>query len=99
MLMVSPKKESAPSNSSKNAWRSADDATLVNCLIKQCTLGHQSGSGFKYIAFMACVEALADSHLTSGGMPKTATTCSDHWSKVRVTSFIHPLLDTDLETR
>ena len=77
-----PKKESAPSNSSKNAWRSADDATLVDCLIEQRTLGHQSGLGFKDIVFTACVEALADSHLMSSGTLKNATTCSDHRSKV-----------------
>ena len=78
-----PKKETGgPSNSTKNAWRTASDATLINCLIEQCTLGHQSDSGFKDIMFTACAEALADSHLMSGGTPKTATTCSDHWSKV-----------------
>ena len=37
-----PKKEmGGPSNSTKNAWRTADDASLVNCLIEQHTLGHQ----------------------------------------------------------
>ena len=83
-----PKREpGAPSNSTKNAWRTADNATLVDCLIEQRTLGHQSDSRFKDIAFTACVEALADSHLTSGGTLKTATSCSDHWSKVQVSVF------------
>jgi hypothetical protein len=70
------------SGASKAIWKSADDAILVETLIKERELGHQTDSGFKPVAFTACAEALKGSELTSGGAPKSSGSTKDHWDKV-----------------
>jgi hypothetical protein len=72
-----------PATSRKKAlWKPADDEILVECLRQQQAAGHQSDTGFKPVAWTACVLALKDSEKRSGGGPKTAKGCKDHFGTV-----------------
>ncbi|GLB43985.1 putative myb/SANT-like DNA-binding domain containing protein [Lyophyllum shimeji] len=74
-----PKK--APLKPPKKAkWSSADDATLVATLHEEQAKGHQSDTGWKAVTWAACQKALEGSELISGGAPKKAKGCHDHWN-------------------
>jgi len=66
----------------KASWKPVDDEMLVECLRQQQAAGHQSDTGFKPVAWTACVLALKDSEKQSGGAPKTAKGCKDHFGTV-----------------
>jgi hypothetical protein len=67
----------------KASWKlAADDETLVECLKQQQAAGNQSDTGFKPVAWTACVIALRGSEKRSGGGPKTAKSCKDHFGAV-----------------
>ncbi|KAG1780971.1 hypothetical protein EV702DRAFT_963460 [Suillus placidus] len=64
-------------------WISGDDATLINSL-KTFADGNSADNGsFKSAAFTAAAKALKDSYQTSGGVLKTAKSCSHCWSTTR----------------
>jgi hypothetical protein len=73
-----------PSNSTKAVWRDSDDKVVVETLLKEREEGHQSNSGFKPVTWTACADALKGSEQKSGGITKSASSCHDHWGKVRI---------------
>ena len=75
----------------KNAiWSTADDTTMVQVLTEQQAAGNQADNNWKSVVWNACAEALSGSEDTSGGAPKTANGCKDHWATV--CSSQHPTL-------
>lgn len=68
----------------KASWKLVDDETLLECLRQQQAAGHQSDTGFKPVAWTACALALKGSEKLSGGSPKTAKGCKDHFGTVSV---------------
>ena len=80
----------APAVSRKKAsWKPADDEMLLECLRQQQEAGHQSDTGFKPVAWTACALALKDGEKRSGGGPKTAKGCKDHFGTVSVSIFYY----------
>ena len=57
---------------------------LVKTLLKECEEGRQSDSGFKPVTWTACADALKGSEQKSEGIAKSASSCHDHWGKVRI---------------
>jgi hypothetical protein len=78
----SSKAKATVSKSTKAVWTDHDDRLLINTLLDEREKGHQSDSGFKAIAYTACMEALAHSESESGGALKTAKSCQDRWTTV-----------------
>ena len=74
----------APVSRKKASWKPVDDELLLECLQQQQAADHQSDTGFKPVAWTACVLALKDSEKRSGGSPKTAKGCKDHFGTVSV---------------
>jgi hypothetical protein len=74
----------APATRKKASWKPADDEILLECLRQQQAAGHQSDTGFKPVTWTACALALRDSEKRSGGAPKTAKGCKDHFGTVSV---------------
>jgi hypothetical protein len=75
----------APAATCKKAsWKLADDEILLECLRQQQAASHQSDTGFKPVVWTACVLALKDSEKWSGGGPKTAKGCKDHFGTASV---------------
>ena len=70
-------------------YSSEDDRVLVSTLITQAWAGKQSENGFKMCAFVAAAEALVGSELVSGRKAKTATSCRDHFTAVRLSISSH----------
>ena len=57
----------------KASWKlPADNKTLLECLKQQQAAGNQSDTGFKPVAWTACVVALRGSEKRSGGGPKVS---------------------------
>ena len=72
----------APASRKKASWKPVDDEILLECLRQQQAAGHQLDTGFKPVAWTACALALKDSDKRSGGGPKTAKGCKDHFGTV-----------------
>jgi hypothetical protein len=67
----------------KNAkWSREDDAVFIDLLTTHQSKGNQSDNGWKKIVWTACEEALRVGEKQSGGGPKTASGCKDHWLSV-----------------
>ena len=67
----------------KANWKLAvDDETLLECLKQQQAAGNQLDTGFKPVAWTACGISLQGSEKLSGGGPKTAKSCKDHFGAV-----------------
>jgi len=73
-----------PSNKKNARWSQEDNAVLIDLLKSHQSKGHQSDSGWKGIVWTACEEALRGSESRSGGGPKTASGCKEHWHSVRL---------------
>ncbi|KAG2030360.1 hypothetical protein BDR03DRAFT_987152 [Suillus americanus] len=69
-------------------WISGDDATLLTSLNTFANGNSADNAMFKSAAFTAAAKALKDSHKTSGGAPKTAQSCSRHWSTLKANCLI-----------
>lgn len=55
------------------------DRMLIDTLIREARNGRQSENGFKSAAFVAAAQVLEGSELASGGKPKSANSCRDHF--------------------
>lgn len=64
-------------------WPVQDRELLVQELVRQKDLGHQSGSGFLPHAWSAVADALVGSEERSGGDAKGAEECKSAYSRVR----------------
>ena len=73
----------------KASWELAADEVLVECLQQQQAAGHQLDTGFKPVAWTACVLTLKDSEKQSGGSLKTAKGCKDHFGTVGAILYGH----------
>ncbi|KAF8327693.1 hypothetical protein F5887DRAFT_827969, partial [Amanita rubescens] len=67
----------------KARWSSSDDATLTATLHAERAKGNQADNSWKATTWTACEKALARSEVRSGGAPKKAVGCRDHWSLLR----------------
>ena len=71
------------SASRKNAvWSLADDKLLVEVLTEQQAAGNQADNSWKGVVWVAAALKLQGSEAISGGGPKTADGCDNHWQKV-----------------
>jgi len=76
--------ELKPSYKKHARWSQEDNAKLIDLLKIHQSKGHQSDSGWKGIVWTACEVAFRDSEKKSGGGPKTASGCKDHWLSVHL---------------
>ena len=82
MAVAQGASELKPSNRKNARWSQEDNTVLIDLLKVHQSKGHQSDSGWKTIVWTACEEALRDSEIQSGGGPKTASGCKEHWLSV-----------------
>ena len=74
----------------KNAvWSLADDKTLIKVLTEQQAAGNQADNNWKGVVWVAAAQRLEGSELISGGGPKTADGCDNHWQKVCAYYYSH----------
>ncbi|TFK78308.1 hypothetical protein K466DRAFT_607113 [Polyporus arcularius HHB13444] len=73
---------------SHSKYSADDDRVLVEALIREAHKGRQSENGFKAAAFVAAAQALEGSEEVSGGKPKTANSCRDHFGALKKEYFI-----------
>ncbi|KAG5640940.1 hypothetical protein DXG03_006596 [Asterophora parasitica] len=66
----------------KAKWSSANNATLVMTLQAEQDRENQADNSWKASVWTTCEKALAGSEVLSGGAPKKAKGCQDHWGKV-----------------
>jgi hypothetical protein len=73
----------------KNAiWSATDDKTLVDVLTEQQAAGNQADNNWKGVVWVAAALKLKGSEAISGGGPKTADGCDNHWQKVCPGSYL-----------
>jgi len=63
-------------------WTAADEATLVETLIKEKRKANWGDNNPKPVAFTAVEVALAGSELVSGGAPKGVAAIKSRWQRV-----------------
>ena len=97
-VMAIAQDTSAPkSNHKKNArWSQEDNAVLIEQLKIHQSKGHQSDSGWKSLVWTACEVALRESEIKSGGGPKTASGCKEHWLSVCLSPCDYYIFKTDV---
>lgn len=72
----------------KALWSTVDDVTLVQILTEQQAMGNQADNSWKSFVWVASAVALKGSENLSGGGPKTADGCENHWgTKVYVSCY------------
>src|SRR4051794_35469681 len=67
----------------KAKWTASDDSVLLDVLKAQQAAGNQANNNWKKCVWTAAETALAGSEKVSGGTPKKAKGCNDHWNAVR----------------
>ena len=77
------KKNKDASSGPRVSWNSTDNATLLECLIKQKENGWMtSNSSWHSAAWVEAEKVLAGSELLHGGGPKVADSCHNRWTSV-----------------
>ena len=71
-----------PSRKKNARWSHEDNKIFVDSLKAHQSQGHQSDNGWKNIVWTSCEVALQGSETRSGGGPKTADGCKEHWGTV-----------------
>ena len=88
---IAPKEPASAAKSAprKNAiWSSADDKTLVEVLTELQAAGNQADNNWKGVVWVTAALKLKGSEAISGGGPKTADGCDNHWQKVRKSLYL-----------
>jgi len=68
---------------SRAVWCAADDAVLLENLIKEKENGNQTdNSSWKTVVWTTTEKALAGSEMHSGGAAKTGESCHNRWTAV-----------------
>ena len=69
----------------KSKWTTADEATLVEVLLREKNRGNWGDNNPKPSAWTAAESALTGSEMVSGGGPKTVSTIKSRWQRVFLT--------------
>ncbi|KAF8154647.1 hypothetical protein B0H34DRAFT_860492 [Crassisporium funariophilum] len=82
--MAPCKKNKDASSVPRASWNSTDDATLLECLIKQKENGRMtSNSSWHSAAWVDAKKVLAGLELLRGGGPKLADSCHNRWTSLK----------------
>jgi len=84
MVVVQNASEPEPTHKRHARWSQEDNAVIIDLLKSHQSEGHQSDSGWKGVVWTTCEAALRGSEKQSGGGPKTANGCKEHWLSVRL---------------
>ena len=97
--LIMPRKKADKENSNlstpRSVWNTSCDCILVDCLVEQRKNGKIPSNGsWGDSVWKTCADALKDSHVRSGGAPKTGDSCHTRLTAVRTSPFHVSVLQT-----